>query len=214
MAVDPSFVAINIAYLFYLGATIPKRIVPLRLTLIVASVAFVIYGLIADNRSVIVWNLLFGIPQLYQLLRQLRLQARVELTAEEEAMRAARFSSMTPRDFLVFWSLGEERNADDRQLITQNERAEDLVMVVTGNASVSIDGQHVANRGPGNILGEAGFITGEPASATVVLSEDAVVRLWRHDKLDALNRAQPDVASALLSTFAKELSLKMKTQSS
>ena len=211
---DAGFVAINIAYFFYVAATIPKRIVPLRLTLIVASAAFIVYGIIDDNRSVIVWNLLFVFPQLYQLLRELRAQAKVKLTEEEEAIRVARFGSMSARDFLMFWSIGEERTANAGVLIAQDQQNEDLVMIITGWASISIDGEHVADRGPGNILGEASFVTGEPATASVEMSPDALIRIWSHEKLDALSRAQPDVAASLLSTFARELSLKMKTKTS
>lgn len=211
---DAGFVAINIAYFFYVGATIPKRIIPLRLMLIIASVVFVVYGLIVDNRSVVVWNLLFGVPQLYQLLREVRAQRSVELTEEEESMRAARFGSMSSRDFLTFWNIGEERTAGTGLLITQHEKNNQLVLIVSGNATVTIDGQHVADRGPGNLLGEASFVTGEPATATVVMSTEAVVRVWPYDKLDALSRAQPDVAASLQGTFARELSLKIKTATS
>lgn len=211
---DASFVAINIAYFFYVGATIPKRIVPLRIMLIIASVVFIVYGLIADNRSVIVWNLLFGFPQLYQLLREIRAQKSVELTSEEEAVRAARFGAMSSRDFLTFWNIGEERTTEAGLLITQHEQNEQLVLIVSGNATVSIDGQHVADRGPGNLLGEASFVTGEPATATVAMSGGALIRVWPYDKLDALTRAQPDVSASLLSTFARELSLKIKTKTS
>lgn len=211
---DASFIAINIAYFLYVAATIPKKIIPLRLTLIVASIAFVIYGLIDNNRSVIVWNLLFGFPQLYQLLHELRAQAKISLTEEEESVRSTRFATMSPRDFLTFWSIGEDRDVGSFQLTTQDEPNSDLVLVLSGVASVSIDGQHVADRGPGNLIGEASFVTGDSASATVVMSPDATVRMWPHDKLEVLSRAQPDVAASLLSTFARELSLKMRSKAS
>lgn len=211
---DPSFIAINTAYLLYVGATIPKRIVPLRTILVLASVAFIVYGLIADNRSVIAWNLLFGLAQLTQLLRKLRAERSIALTPEEESVRSAHFGSMVPRDFLMFWSLGHERAVGNQQLITQNERNDNLIMVLTGAAVVTVDGRHIADRGPGNILGEASFVTGDPASATVVMSSDATIRMWPHETLDALTRAQPDVASSLLSAFARELSLKIKTTTS
>lgn len=211
---DASFAAINVAYLFYVAATIPKRIVPLRILLILASVAFVVYGIIDNNRSVVVWNLAFGIPQLYQLLRKLKSDANVELTPEEEQVRATRFASMSPREFLTFWSLGEERVSDGEQLITQHERNEDLVLMVEGTASITIDDEHAAERGPGNLLGEASFVTGDPASATVTVPAGAVIRIWPHERLDALSRAQPDIAASLLSAFARELSLKIKTKAS
>ncbi len=211
---DAGFIAINIAYVLYVAATIPKRIVPLRLTLIVASAAFIIYGIIDGNRSVIVWNLLFVFPQLFQLSREVRAQRLIVLTPEEETTRTARFASMSPRDFLMFWSIGEERTTGAEQLITQHERNDSLALILHGSARVSIDGEQVATRGPGNLLGEASFVTGDPATATVVMSLDAVVRVWPHDKLDALTRAQPEVAASLLSTVARELSLKIKTTSS
>lgn len=209
---DAGFVAINIAYFLYVAATIPKRIVALRLTLIVASVAFIIYGLIDDNRSVIVWNLLFAFPQMFQLLRELRSQRSTALTPEEEAVRAAQFSSMSPRDFLMFWSVGEERTTTETQLITQNEHSRALILILEGTASISINGMHEADRGPGNLLGEASFVTGEPASATVVMPAGSRVRAWPHDKLEVLTRAQPEVAASLLSVFASELSRKIKTR--
>lgn len=211
---DAGFVAINIAYFLYVAATIPKRIVALRLTLIVASVAFIIYGLIDDNRSVIVWNLLFAFPQMFQLLRELRSQRSIALTPEEEVIRSTRFASMSPRDFLMFWSVGEERTTADARLITQHEHSRELILILDGTAAISIDSAHEADRGPGNLLGEASFVTGESAGATVEMPIGSLVRVWPHDKLEVLTRAQPEVAASLLSVFANELSRKIKTKTS
>lgn len=211
---DASFITINIAYFLYVAATIPKRIVALRLTLIVASIAFIIYGIIDSNRSVIVWNLLFTFPQMFQLFRELRLQRSAALTADEEAIRVAHFGTMSPRDFLMFWNVGEERITTDAQLITEGQRNEALFLILDGTASISIDDSHEADRGPGNLLGEASFVTGEPATATVVMPVGSHIRMWPHDKLEVLTRAQPDMAASLVSVFANELSKKIKTRTS
>lgn len=211
---DAEFVAINIAYLCYVAATIPRQIVPLRMTLIVASFAFIVYGLIADNTSIIVWNVLFAVPQIYQLVREVRRRTRVVLTPDEERVRATRFGSMPPHDFLLFWSTGEERSADGELLITEGEPNDKLVVVLSGSASVHAGGSHIADRGPGSLLGELSLVTGEPASASVRMSDAATVRVWTHEKVELLGRARPELAAALQASFARELSVKLQRSSS
>lgn len=90
---EASFIAINIAYLLYVAATIPKRIIPLR------------------------------------------------FTSEERAIHQDRFASMSERD-------------------------------------------------------------------------DAVIRWWAHDSVEALTRAEPTLGSALQNVFARELSRKVTNSSS
>lgn len=206
---DASFVAINVAYALYVVATLPRHIIPLRATLILASTAFVVYGLIDDNSSVIWWNAAFGVAQLVQLIRAVRARGRAELNATERAIHAKRFSSMTERDFLLFWSVGEQRAAPDEELMRQGEPNEQLALILEGSAAVIVDDIEVAQRGPQTLLGEISFLTGAPASATVQLSHDAVIRWWTHESVEALTRAEPTLGSALQNVFARELSRKV-----
>ncbi|MDG2027406.1 MAG: hypothetical protein P8J50_09870 [Acidimicrobiales bacterium] len=97
---DLSTVMVNVAYAIYVGSTFFRDIFRLRLMLIAASVAFLVWGVADDNLSVVLWNVAFGGFSAIQVLRLLRVRRAVTLSELETKIRADRFSAMSNHDFL------------------------------------------------------------------------------------------------------------------
>ena len=67
-------------------------------------------------------------------------------------------------------------------LITEGTVGQEALIVVSGTATVTRDGETIATVGAGSILGEAALMTGEPRNATVIATEGVeVAALSRRD---------------------------------
>ncbi|HEX7277081.1 MAG TPA: cyclic nucleotide-binding domain-containing protein [Acidimicrobiales bacterium] len=60
-------------------------------------------------------------------------------------------------------------------LITQGRHVDAMSIVLEGMLTVEVDSRQIAQRGPGEILGEMSFVDGSPPSATVRASERSVL---------------------------------------
>lgn len=76
-------------------------------------------------------------------------------------------------------ALAQPRTIESREvLITEGEASPGLYIITRGLFDVFVGGQKsvsIGKRGPGELLGEVSFITGEPANATVVALETSEV---------------------------------------
>lgn len=67
--------------------------------------------------------------------------------------------------------------------------------------------------GPGAVVGELGFIAGEPRSADVRASGEAVLLRWRRAALDAAMSQDPRLAAALYQAFALVVAERLRATS-
>ena len=90
---------INLAYVIYVASALVRSLVPLRLTLLGASIAFIVYGIVADEPSVVLWNVAFGVFSIWELVRIWREQRPVEMDVEQRAAYEAVFHQLTEQEF-------------------------------------------------------------------------------------------------------------------
>ena len=62
----------------------------------------------------------------------------------------------------------------------------DFFILLNGEASITIDGQHIADASQGHFIGEVGFICNEPRSATVTANTDIIAMRITRDLFDLL----------------------------
>ena len=76
-------VVLNAAYVALLASTFTRTITRLRAMLVLAAVAFVIYGLVEDIPSMVGWNIAIGSMHAWRIVRDYRQQKLVSLTPPE-----------------------------------------------------------------------------------------------------------------------------------
>lgn len=79
-------------------------------------------------------------------------------------------------------------------IITEGTPGREAVVLVSGTAAISRDGEPVAVADAGSILGEASLLTGEARNATVVATSDVQVAALSARDFDEFLRACPRVA--------------------
>lgn len=95
-------------------------------------------------------------------------------------------------------------------LTEEGLRPEFLWYISSGHVTVQRLGTRIAQCGPGNFIGEMALLEdGSVASATSITEQP--LRAWTlsYDKLQPLERAQPEAYAALYSAFARDMRLKL-----
>jgi CRP-like cAMP-binding protein len=202
---------LNISYIAYVVAPAIKNELWLRSLLMANAIAFAVWGVLIDNGSVIFWNTVFAAISLFGIIRLLRERRAVTLTQELETIRQNLFPSVSNRDFLLFWSLGETIRDHTGLLTTEGSTVDRLFLLINGEAKVQTNGSEVARLATNQFVGEMAFVTGQPASATVALDGPADVHSWAFSDLETLKTLEPQLVTPLLSTVNRDLAEKLRT---
>jgi CRP-like cAMP-binding protein len=99
-------------------------------------------------------------------------------------------------------------------LTTENTNLEKIFFICTGSTSVTIGGREVSNLGKGNFVGEVAFLTGQPATATVVAQNDVRALVFEKERLNLFFRNETEVAGLIYQLLGRELAHKMKRSNS
>jgi CRP-like cAMP-binding protein len=113
------------------------------------------------------------------------------------------------RSVELFQSLSSEergavaRHADEidvpegTELVRQGEFAYEFFVIEEGSAEVTRDGEHVAELGPGDFLGEMGIVEKVVRNATVTTTSPAKVIVMTEQALRSMARLNPGVAERI-----------------
>lgn len=119
--------------------------------------------------------------------------------------------TLTPKELETLEDLGEPaRFSAGEEIFAQGDRSDRVLLVRTGRVRITARGRsgadvELAERGPGELLGDLSGIDGRPRSASVVATEDVAVlvvplRAFRGFLLD-----HPRVAISLLELVSRRL---------
>ena len=95
-------------------------------------------------------------------------------------------------------------------LMHEGDCERELFILADGELEVSTQGHVIAHLGPGTVVGEGTFFSGEPRSATVVPSRPGVAWGLHWDKFDQLAKKQPMLAVDLVKGLAAVLAIRMR----
>ena len=87
----------------------------------------------------------------------------------------------------------------------QDETGQEMMIIVDGRAAIEIDGRTIAERGPGDVVGEMALLTEMPRRATVTLLTDARLLVVGHREFHALMDEMPSVRAQVMEALALAL---------
>lgn len=90
-------------------------------------------------------------------------------------------------------------------LIRQGDRGEEMVLLLSGAATVERDGKVLATLGPNDVVGELSLIDHKPRTATVTLTEDCDVLVMHRQDFMALMDEIPGFTQKVLQSMAQRL---------
>jgi len=211
-AFTPGGLLYQLAFVLLVAAILSTRVDRLRALVAVAAAIGFAHALAfsGDVVAAVWWALLFG-AALLVLGRRAAENAKVRFTDEEEGMLKGVFSSLPrsrARHLLDqgFWLSGKEGDV----LTREGEAVAHLYYLAAGEARVISHERQVGTCGPGDLIGEVTILSGDRASATVVL--DSPARFWcaPASVLRPYMQTHEDVRRALEQGFAQSIKNKLR----
>ena len=211
-AFTPGGLVIQLAFALLVAAILSTKVDRARTLVAVGAAIGLAHSILisGDVIGAIWWGILMG-AALLVLGRRAAENSRVRFTSEEEGMLKGVFSALPrsrARHLLDqgFWLSGREGDI----LTREEETVSHLYYLASGEAKVLSHGRQVGKCRPGDLIGEVTVLSGDQASATVVLSSPA--RFWCAPAgvLLPYIQAHDDVRRALEQGFAMSLKNKLR----
>ena len=160
----------------------------------------------------IFWNTLFVSINTWQILAILREDRSVDFTEEERGLFEGLFRGFKPGEFLKILRLGEWQDLSKGQtLLEEGENAKGFWLLTNGEAEVrNEEGETKASLGANDLVGELGYLTGAPASATVQMVEPGRALFWQKNRLESFFRLNPTLKFGCHSVISSNLAEKLR----
>lgn len=115
-------------------------------------------------------------------------------------------SGCSRRDMRHFAGLGTRVSVESgSRLTTVGARGAEVLIVLSGTATCTVNGIEVARFGPGEFFGEVAVLDGGPRTATVIADQDMELLVLDHFEFEALIKASPAIAHRMLQSMALRL---------
>jgi CRP-like cAMP-binding protein len=151
---------------------------------------------------------IIGLVRLYVIYRYLRF-------TDDESGAVARLVPGLPKDRArKLLALGAWTKASPgRVLAREGEPVGFLYYLAEGSCGIAVGGSVVAGIGPGGLIGEMTYRTGEPATATVVVETPARLLGFERRALEGFLARNEDIHAALEQSVARDLRDKLAATS-
>ncbi len=118
---------------------------------------------------------------------------------EESQLRSVPlFESLTNDERRAVAQHADELDAPEgTELVRQGDFAYEFFVIEEGTAEVTRDGEHVADLGPGDFLGEMGIVEQAVRNATVVTTSPARVIVMTEQAMRSIAKLNPGVADRI-----------------
>ena len=156
-------------------------------------------------------SVFFATFSIIGIIRHYRHTRKLAFNAEEEAFFEARFFPLVSRlNMRRLLDRGAwESLAPGSVLTTQDEAVTHLTYLAEGGVDIVVDGQTIAQPGPGEFIGELGCLSRNPASATAVLNQPSRVFRITSDALAGLLRNNPELNGQVEAALAGNVRSKL-----
>jgi CRP-like cAMP-binding protein len=147
---------------------------------------------------------IIGIARMYYV------QSRLTFTDNELVFMGDVLSGLPRERARRLLDAGLWMNAAPGTVMTrQGKPVDDLIYIASGLATVNVNGKDIATVGRGAVIGEVTYRTGQPATATVTVSEDTVLLRFEVNALRAFVARNADIGAALEQNLANHLRAKL-----
>jgi Cyclic nucleotide-binding domain len=209
---EPAALAMDLFYALLVAAMLAPRLQSLRWIVAAAAAVGLLRALLLTGDWVsAIWMGLLLLACLIPVARTFYEGRAIRFTAEEKAMVKTLLAGLPKSRARHVIDQGLWLNGEGGDVLTrEGEPVDHLYYLHKGEARVVCTGHQVGTCRPGDLIGELTVLSGETASATVVLSGPA--RFWcaPADDLRPYVEAHEDVRRAIEHGFATVLKAKLR----
>jgi Popeye-like protein len=202
----------HLANILHVFSYLVTDILWLRVLAVVGGFCYLAWTLTTPtpNVSVIGWTLVYNTINMVQIGRLWHERRPLRLSAEEQALYAAAFRTLTPREFQRLMAAGTWQDAPAKEiLIEEGARPGRMLVLAAGRAVVKAHGRVVAVLQPGQFAGEMSFLTGAATTAAVEVVEPARFVSWATADLERFLAKHPPLRGALQIVLGRDLAAKL-----
>lgn len=186
----------------------------LRCVAMVSSAVMVTAHLVGGMYAApaVVWHSLFVLIHGTRVMMMVYGERAARFTAEERELHETLFRSFTKLEFMKLLRAGRWGTAEPGSVLTrEGEKVERVLLISHGLAAVHVGGRQVAELRDGQLVGEMSFVTGEPATATVLVREPTRYLAWSQPELRGLLNRNPSMRFAMDQALSREITRKLMT---
>lgn len=207
----PADALLHLSYALLLAAVLVARPFTLRLLIALAAASGLARALWIGDLESTAWLALLLLACLYLLGRNLYESRDVRFSAEEKGMLDSLVAGLSKTQARHLIDQGMWLNGKEGDTLTrEGEPVEHLYFIAEGEARVLSSGARVGTCRAGDLVGELTVLSGEVASATVILNGPA--RFWcaPAENLRPYVEAHEDIRRAIEHGFAAALKAKLR----
>ncbi len=202
---------LHIANVLYLFAYSVRNVMWLRIITVIAILCLIPYYYAHQMPMPIAWNALFVAVNIVQIVLLVLENRPVFLGEEELQLYRTVFRGLKPREFLKLLSIAQWKQAKlGEEILAQDKPVAELILISSGRGTVELDRRYVADLGGGQFVGEMGFLTEKPASASVVASLPTTYLSWPVAKLRTLLATTPGLHLKIQGVLGSDLVGKLR----
>lgn len=203
----------NISYALIALSYLVTSMLWLRLLAVVGLLAEAVYFYLVGSSSLWVaigWSMVFLAINAVQLTRLLRELWSSKLVGDEQFLKSRTFAPLSLLSFRRLMKAGQWQTLAPGAVLTlQQQPVTHLRVLVKGMASVVVDGKPVATVSAAGIVGEMSLLTGDAASATVTVTEQALVFEIGSADLSRMLHDHEDLRAEFHQALGSELAAKL-----
>src|SRR5688572_26450954 len=159
----------------------------------------------------VIWGTVFMLINLYQIARIYLERRPVVLSRDEQQLYDLGFKALRPREFVSLVLAGQWRDAAaGERIITHDQPVDRLSIPISGRVEVSRQDQRLGSFAPGQIVGLALTMTGDPASFDAAFSEPGRYMSWPLPTLRKFLDKRPELRLALQRLAGHDLAMKIE----
>ena len=164
-----------------------------------------------DTNVGIGWDLVFIAINLVLIFLLVRERASLRLPEKEAPMLRQSFSGLDDAQIARLLKAAEWRDAQPGEILTKQDHAvNSLFFLCSGRASVEVNGSFETYLEKGSFIGEIAYLTGNLATATVVIEEPSRVLAFSKLRMAKITSRDSQIAGIIYELLGRDLAQKMR----
>ena len=203
----------HIAYAFLALSYFLTNIFWLRVTAVISMFLEIIYFKFSggDLATGIGWTILFILINAYALFWLIRDRLNLRLPEKEGPLLREALSGLDDAQISRLLKAADWQDCNPGDILTSQDAPVDaLYFMCSGRANVEVNKSLVTYLEKGSFIGEIAYLTGNPATATVVIDEPSRVLKFSKMRMAKVIAADDQINGIIYQLLGRDLAMKMR----
>jgi Cyclic nucleotide-binding domain len=161
------------------------------------------------------WDSIFIIINLYELALLMRERWNAKLPEADAPLLRHAFEGLNDVQISKLLRAADWKSLAAGDIVTRQDAPVDaLYFIIQGRAQVEVDGITIAHLESGTFIGEIAYLTGNPATARVVIEEPSRLLVFSRMRMAKVTAGDKQINGILYQVLGRDLATKMRRANS